>query len=191
MWKDKEKHEETAEEDKDENTGAIEQLEKRVEESRKEMEEIDRLEEIKELNSRHVTMTSEEILGKARGEGGLDVDAIKGEMEDEEAVKNVVFGIWRLEDEDSDNEDVGKIVKESFAGEDGSGGGGGGVGGSGGGGEKRKPPVVNVVVKKKKKRKVEKKMAEKKVVVEKKDEQREGGERGLGGLLGGYGSDSS
>ncbi|GMH66378.1 hypothetical protein TL16_g04419, partial [Triparma laevis f. inornata] len=56
VWKDKEKHEETAEEDKEENTGAIEQLEKRVEESRKEMEEIDRLEEIKELNSRHVTM---------------------------------------------------------------------------------------------------------------------------------------
>ncbi|GMH93423.1 hypothetical protein TrVE_jg480 [Triparma verrucosa] len=173
VWKDKEKHDESQDAE-EEDSGAIEQLEKRVSESRREMEEIDRLEEIKELNARHVRMSDGEILGRARGENEK-----VGEEEDEEVVKNVVFGIRRLEDSDEE-EDVGKIVKESFG------------GGGGGGGEKRKAQVLVV---KKKKRKVEKKKVEKKKgekIVEKKEEKKkEEGGGGLGGLLGGYGSDSS
>ena len=112
VWKDKKKTEEAEEEGREveDKMDSMKALENRVEDSRREMRDLDELDEIKALNSRHVGMSVEQILESARKE---EVDETTGlTREDEELARSIRFGAGRegdrvIESDEDDEEEGG------------------------------------------------------------------------------------
>ena len=208
VYKDKAKTEEDVamEKEEEEKEDPMKALENRVLESQREMQDLDNLEEIKAMNMRHV-----QLLSKAKmGEGGFGADA-KAVMQAREAkafdeslnedglteseaalVKSIKFGqkianesntvpIRRLDEEDEKKfeerrkQDALLLEKQLKEREKQA--------------AKKSTNSVVPIIKVKRKRKTEQETSKKQKAEEKGDKTESTG-GGLGGLLGGYGSDS-
>jgi len=126
LWKDKEGTENMEKEEREEEDkmDGMKRLENRVEDSKREMAELDALDEIKMMNSRHNKMDMGKILDRKRDEEEvLNEEGLS--KEDEDLVKGIKFGthagdniaiISRLDDDDDEDGNANNTGSRSNSG---------------------------------------------------------------------------